>query len=139
MKKNFNLWCLKKNSQSPLIALLEGEGIKRVHQIDYWLVAGERFIGRSSLRPHLNKSLEKQGGHIGYAIRASERHKGYGTQLLQLTLLRAKQYGLEKVLVTCPDQNTGSIRIIESNGGVYQDNVTVKGCPVPERRYWITL
>ena len=61
--------------------------------------------------------LEKEGGHIGYDIRPSERRKGYGTVLLALTLKKAQELGLHEVLVTCDSDNVDSVRIIEKNGG----------------------
>ena len=112
---------------------------RRVAQIDLWLVGGQKFLGRASIRPKLNRHLKKRGGNVGYAIRRSERGKGYGNLILKLALSYARELGLEKVLITCHDENLASIRIIESNGGVLQDKVKIKGLPLPERRYWIEL
>lgn len=108
-------------------------------QVDLWLVDGEKFIGIVSLRPKLNDKLRKRGGNISYAIRKSERRKGYGKLLLNLITGHARSLGLRKILVTCHDQNTGSIRIIEGAGGVLQDIIKIPGFTLPERRYWIQL
>jgi predicted acetyltransferase len=43
------------------------------------------------------------------------------------------------VLVTCDDDNVGSIRTIENNGGVLENVVTGPDLEVPKRRYWIDL
>ena len=59
-------------------------------------------------RHNLKGELINIGGNIGYAIRPSERRKGYATIQLQLLLEKAKELGLEKVLVTCRDNNVGS-------------------------------
>ena len=71
----------------------------------------------SRLRPRLTPALEIQGGHIGYNVPPSVRRKGYGTQLLRLTLPKARAAGLSRVLLTVDSSNVASIRIIERNGG----------------------
>lgn len=90
----------------------------RVPSSTYWLLLdGQRIVGTSRLRHWLLPHLEKEGGHIGYDVRPSERRKGYGTALLALTLSKAKELGLSEVLVTCDSDNIGSVRVIENNGG----------------------
>jgi predicted acetyltransferase len=140
-EKNFKKYMDKRHDLSRPVILPDGAKVRRVAQMDLWLVDGERFIGMSSFRPELNKHLEKRGGNIGYAVRSSERRRGYGGLILKLTLehIRSLGLGLENVLVTCHDENLGSIRIIETAGGVLQDKVKILGLPVPERRYWIRL
>ena len=70
------------------------------------------LIGVSSLRHHLTHALEHHGGHIGYAIRPSERRKGYGTRLLAMTLDQHAM-GFRRVLVTCDTDHIASARVIE--------------------------
>jgi len=41
------------------------------------------------------------------------------------------------VLVTCDDDNIGSIRTIENNGGVLEEVVSGPDLDRPTRRYWI--
>jgi len=90
----------------------------------FWLLAGDRrVVGTSRLRHWLVPHLEKEGGHIGYDIRPSERRKGYGTALLALTLDKARGLGLREVIVTCDGDNVGSARVIEKNGGQYTSSV----------------
>ena len=84
----------------------------------FWLVTGDgRVVGTSRLRHWLVPHLELEGGHIGYDVRPSARGKGYGTALLALTLEKARELGLEDVLVTCDTDNVASARVIEKNGG----------------------
>lgn len=76
-----------------------------------WFVTeANRVIGTSRPRHWLVPHLEKEGGHIGYDIRSSERRKGFGTVLLKLTLKIAQVLGLREVIVTCDSDNTGSVR-----------------------------
>ena len=103
----------------------------------YFMVEGEKFIGHVDVRHRLNEHLLTVGGHIGYAIRPSERQKGYGTEILRQALTEARELGLKKVLVTCSDDNIASKRIIEKNGGVFE-NTSVTDAGVVKRRYWIT-
>ena len=105
----------------------------------YWLVVGGRVVGRASVRHRLNEALLLWGGHIGYAIRPSERRKGYGTAALRLALIEARRIGLREVLVTCDNDNVGSRRIIERNGGVLENEVTIPQLAKPKLRFWIGL
>lgn len=109
----------------------------------YWLVRGEgdqtRFIASARLRHSLNLGLLNEGGNIGYDVRPSERRKGYGTLLLSFVLDKSREIGLSRVLITCDDDNVGSARIIEKNGGKFQDLTTSHYTGKPVRRYWIEL
>jgi predicted acetyltransferase len=112
----------------------------RVPSHHFWLVThDQRVIGISSLRHWLMPHLEKEGGHIGYRIRPSERRKGYGTRLLALTLEKAIGIGLTRVLVTCDEDNIGSRRIIEKNGGQLAGKGISEMTGKPVLRYWIDL
>ncbi len=110
-----------------------------VHSEPLWLVEGETYLGRASLRHTLNARLREFGGHIGYEIRPSARRQGHGRTILRLTLGRALELGLERVLVTCDTDNLGSRGVIEDNGGVLEGEFVLDYHPKPVRRYWITL
>lgn len=111
----------------------------KVPETIYWLIHDTTFIGRLGLRHELNDSLMLFGGNIGYEIRPTWRRRGYGKAILRLGLEKARASGLTRVLVTCDDTNIGSSRIIEANGGIWQDTQLLPGRTVPTRRYWITL
>ncbi|GAP13499.1 predicted acetyltransferase [Longilinea arvoryzae] len=98
-----------------------------------------RLLGITRLRHHLNPSLEIEGGHIGYAVRPSARRQGCATRQLSLMLERARAIGLARVLVTCDDDNTGSARTIEKNGGVLEDLRLSPESGKWVKRYWIAL
>ncbi|MCB0116197.1 MAG: GNAT family N-acetyltransferase [Caldilineaceae bacterium] len=116
---------------------------ERVPQSTFWLVRREdgntRLLGTSRLRHFLNERLQVMGGHIGYGIRPGERRKGYGTQILALTLAEARKLGLKRVLVTCDVDNVASVRIIEKNGGVLADRLMPPGYDREIARYWIEI
>lgn len=104
----------------------------------FWLVKdGSYMIGVSNLRHRLNDRLEREGGHIGLGIRPSERGKGYGSLLLQKTLIRAKAMGMDRVLLTCNKDNHPSARVIVKNGGVLDSEEETKDGRGITQRYWI--
>jgi len=112
----------------------------RVPGSTYWLVAdGLRIVGTSRLRHWLVPHLEKEGGHIGYDIRPSERKKGYGTEILSLTLAKARGLGLREVIVTCDSDNEGSLKIIEKNGGQHINPAVSDHSGKQVNRYKIVL
>jgi predicted acetyltransferase len=110
-----------------------------VQQTTWWLVEGDTYLGRISIRHALNDSLLFEGGNIGYDIRPSARGKGLGTLQLALALPKAREIGLTRALLTCDWDNVRSARVIEANGGVFQDEVPVPGKTRINRRYWIDL
>ncbi len=111
----------------------------RVPMSDFWLIDGDEYVGRLSLRHELNEALLLWGGHIGYQIRPSKRRRGYGKEILRLGLIKAKERGLSRVLVTCDEDNSGSRKIIEYNGGQLENIIEVKDSPVRKMRYWIDI
>jgi predicted acetyltransferase len=99
---------------------------------------GTRIVGRVSIRHSLNEFLERVGGHIGYAVVPEFRRLGYATTILRLSIQMAgKQFGISRILVTCDDDNIGSIRTIEKNGGILDNIITGPDLDKPKRRYWI--
>lgn len=87
---------------------------------------GPRIVGRVAIRHRLTPALEREGGHIGYAVVPEFRRRGYATAMLRWAIQFARtELGLSRLLVTCDDGNVGSIRTIEKNGGVLDDVVVV--------------
>ena len=99
---------------------------------------GPRIVGRVSIRHSLNEFLERVGGHIGYVVVPEFRRRGYATEMLRMSLAIANEnLGIQRVLVTCDDDNVGSIRTIEKCGGVLENIVRGPDLQKPKRRYWI--
>ena len=95
--------------------------------------ADGQAVGFLNLRLRLNDYLLQEGGHIGYSIRPSQRRKGLAKLQLKLGLAEARKQGLERVLITCDEDNEASRRTILSAGGVYENTID------RSQRYWIDL
>lgn len=104
-----------------------------------WFVEGDTYLGRSSIRHHLNERLLDYGGHIGYDVRPSARRHGHATAILADSLAFLRELGVDRALVTCSPDNVGSIRVIEANGGVMEDERETGWGNGRKRRYWIDL
>lgn len=94
-------------------------------------------VGRTSIRHELNDFLVNYGGHVGYAVVPEQRRQGYALEILRQSVGIARAMGIEKVLVTCDDDNIGSIKTIENGGGVLDNVVALPPRNNPRRRYWI--
>lgn len=96
-----------------------------------------RLAGRVSIRHQLNDFLREVGGHVGYMVLPQFRRQGVGTELLRQSIPITKSLGLDRILVTCDEDNLGSRRIIENNGGIYEDSIGGPELKQPKRRYWV--
>ncbi|MFN8677488.1 MAG: GNAT family N-acetyltransferase [Thermomicrobiales bacterium] len=105
----------------------------------FWLMEGETFIGRLSIRVTPDEARIRTIGNIGYMIRPSRRRMGYGTAILTLALPAAKALGLTRVLVTCDEDNLASRKIIERNGGRLEGATPSRNGPGLTLRFWIEL
>lgn len=117
----------------------QGINLPSQHVPETFLFAfvGSRIVGRAAIRHSLNDVLERVGGHIGYVVVPQFRRQGYATEILRLSLQIAREKcGIHRVLLTCDDDNIGSIRTIEKNGGILE-NVVSGPDLTPKRRYWI--
>jgi len=104
----------------------------------YILVDEDNHVyGFTQLRYNLKGNLTNIGGNIGYAIRPSERKKGYATKQLELVLDKASECGLDKVLLTCRDNNIGSRKTIEKYMGEQIEPVPSNYPNIMELRYWV--
>lgn len=133
----------EENYNDFLIDLEKNKNIKlyKPHLVDqttYVLVDDNGHIyGGTNIRHELNDNLLIHGGHIGYLIRPTERKKGYATILLNFALEKCKQFNISKVLVTCREENIGSAKVIEKNGGIYENSLKNEKENKIYKRYWI--
>ena len=97
----------------------------------------EHLVGMTNLRHHLNDYLLAYGGHIGYSVLPSQRQNGYATQMLHLTLEKAKERGIAKVRICCDRYNAASAKTIRANSGVLEDEQFDSSDGTLTQRYWI--
>ena len=97
----------------------------------------DHLVGMTNLRHYLNDYLLNYGGHIGYSVRPAERKNGYATQMLRLTLDKARERGIGKVRICCDHYNVASARTIRANGGVLEDECFDSSDGMLTQRYWI--
>lgn len=99
-----------------------------------------KIVGRSSVRHELNDYLKTYGGHVGYAVAPAFRKQGYATEILKQSMVFCREkLKLERILVTCDDDNVASIKTIEKNGGKLDDRFFAEDGSRVTRRYWIKL
>jgi predicted acetyltransferase len=96
-----------------------------------WWVEGDEYLGRLAIRHRLTEWLRNVGGHVGYDVRPTARRQGHATAMLRAALPRARELGIDDVLVTCDVDNVASRKVIEANGGRFEDERDGK------LRFWV--
>ena len=115
------------------------EGLVPATQYIFVRESDNKIVGMLQIRHYFNAFLEQYGGHIGYSVASGERRKGYASQMLQLSLSKCKELGIQRVLITCIDDNEASRRTILKNGGEYESTVFEPNAGINLQRYWIDL
>lgn len=97
------------------------------------------LIGVFSLKFELTDFLLNYGGHIGYAVRPTERNRGLATQMLKQGVELAKRLGFDRLLCVCDEGNRASEKVILRNGGILENELYDADEGVVVKRYWIDL
>ena len=107
----------------------------------YWLydTISDKILGASNLRHYLNETGLKYWGHIGYGIRPSERNKGYGTLLLNLTLEKAHEMNIDRVYLGAYLGNIASWKIMEKCHGIFDQILIEEETGLPIKKYYIDI
>jgi len=100
---------------------------------ELWLVDAVEYLGAVVIRHQLTPALLAAGGNLGYHVVPAHRRRGHATAMVAQALDVCRSFGMTRVLVTCLPENAASRRVIEANGGVYEDERS------GESRYWIEL
>lgn len=91
----------------------------RVPALTYFYVRedDDKIIGMINIRLALNDFLKKEGGHIGYCIRPTERQKHYATDMLSSALTVCDTLDIKEVILTCDKCNIASANVIKNCNG----------------------
>lgn len=100
-------------------------------------VVDNNIVGRTSIRHGLNEYLLAVGGHIGFGVLPSYRRRGYATDILRQSIVIARSLGVDRVLVTCDEDNAASAQVITRCGGVLENTVDDPLGGPRTQRYWI--
>ncbi len=138
-------WCIRRNDYHDFdiylanLEILPGNAEGLVPDSTFFCLDEDtdQFVGAVNIRHYLNESLLLNGGHIGDGVRPSRRRQGIATRMISLALEECRRLGIERVLMVCDKENTGSAKSILHNGGILENEVIIDG--VTEQRYWISL
>lgn len=114
-RENFEIQIEELINHSKGINLPEGY----VPDTYYFLWNNKNIVGLFKLRHYLNEHLKNGSGHIGYAIRPTERGKGYATKGLALMIKEAKKIIPEKEIYLSVNKNNPISLKVQENNGAY--------------------
>jgi predicted acetyltransferase len=99
-------------------------GIKEIY---YFAIENDKIVGRGSIRlnPEINNDYSIYG-HIMYGVVPSKRNKGYGTIICKLLIEKAKEYGINNIIITCNNDNIASAKVIINNNGELFESIKDK-------------
>lgn len=109
------------------------------HTMLYAFNENGEIVGRLSVRHRLNAELLRRGGHIGYAVAPRFRKRGYAKEIVRQGLSFLRELGLEKIMITCSDDNEASIKVIEGIGGKDYEKFVDEVDDEVARKYWVNI
>lgn len=112
-------------------------GYDKVANDTFLIIKNDIMVGIVNIRHELTEFLLQFGGHIGYSTHPDFQGQGIAKNALAYALSVLKNKGINKALITCNDNNIGSAKVIEANGGILENTVQVGEKTI--RRYWILL
>ncbi|MDR1687547.1 MAG: GNAT family N-acetyltransferase, partial [Clostridiales bacterium] len=133
----YALWLEKVRSDLDIANTLPGKAA--AYTYFYLREDDMKIIGMVNIRLELTDFLRKEGGHIGYSIRPTERGKGYGTKMLREVLKIFGRIGINSIIVTCDKKNIASAGVIKNCGGVLDSEFYSKTYGEVLQRYSIAV
>ncbi|MDO4427693.1 MAG: GNAT family N-acetyltransferase, partial [Moraxella sp.] len=103
----------------------------------YIALLEDKVVGIMHLRFELNEILLERGGHLGYSTHPDFWGRGIASCMVNFSRTLFKEKGLNKILITCYDDNLASKTVILNNGGVLENAIQANDKTIC--RYWITL
>ena len=114
-KSTYEEWIKKVYADIDIANLLPS----KVPSLTYFYIRerDDKIIGMINIRLSLNDILRKEGGHIGYCIRPTERRKHYAANMLNDALKVYDTLGIHEVIISCDKSNIASAGVIKKCGG----------------------
>lgn len=137
LRENFDEYLAETNADRGHPHRPYEDWVEPVPETILWLVKDGLYIGSLSIRHRLNWHLEKWGGHLSFTIRPSMRGRGFGKKILLKAIPFANYLGIEKALLTVDPYNKAAIRIVESVGAVFEEELAATDEFPARRRYWL--
>lgn len=97
----------------------------------------DKIIGIVDIRKELNEKLSWGGGNIGLSIRPHMRGEGLGKELLNLGIERCKELHMDRILLTCEEENLRAANMIMGCKAV--EEVNKEAMAEGFRRFWLSL
>ncbi len=105
----------------------------------FFIDENNEILGFVNIRHYLNDILLRIRGHIAYGIKPSKRGQGLSKIMLKLALEKAKEKGINRVLMVCDKSNRASAKTIIANGGILENEVYDVTDHEIIQRFWIDL
>jgi predicted acetyltransferase len=115
---------------------LELKNISPTQTETYNIIVNRQVVGMCQLRRKPTKSEDMPDNfesHIYYEISSEFRNKGYASEALRQILERAKDFGLEEVIITVANDNEASKKVILKNGGELVEKARAKDGKIYEK------
>ncbi|MBK7952267.1 MAG: GNAT family N-acetyltransferase [Deltaproteobacteria bacterium] len=107
----------------------------RVPMSHFLFFEGAILVGASRIRWRIVPVLLEDGGHIGYEVRRSARGRGIARQILRRSIEVARAAGVREIYLTAAVDNHASLRVIESQGALFETETTSPRTGQRMRRY----
>lgn len=107
-------------------------------EIYYFLMEETTIFGFAVIRPKLNDFTTNHGGNILYGVPPRFRNQGFGSVCLREAIIKAREFGLKDILLTCHKLNVTAARVTMNNGGIQdpEGEITLpNGDKV--RKFWV--
>ena len=105
----------------------------------YFIIENDEVIGTIDLRHLLNKDYFERLGHVAYYIKPELRNRGYATNALRLAKKKYYNKHINKILITCYNDNEASKKVILKNDGVFEKDIYDEKTGKTISRYYITI
>lgn len=87
-------------------------------------IEDDTLVGFVLIKRNLDLNNIIPDSQIKYFISNNERHKGYGSQILNQAINTAKKLKLDQVIISLPKDNIASNKLIVDRGGILNKQIS---------------